>query len=173
MVAARILYRLGESSVGGVERSGAAKRAAELRKQRRAFGRHDCKESAGTLEERRRRSELAAIERASSRASEEVAPLQCDLTGLGADPTEFRSGEVCLFEVVTDDLVLPRQLHAGSRFKPESEPQMEIGAELLRHGSIGDVSDEHMVEPEAVVGLVEGAVRPNQLLSRQGKEDAA
>ena len=138
-----------------------------------AFGGLDRKEPARALEERRRRRELAAIERASSRASEQVTSFQSGGAGLGADPTELRAGEVCLLEVVSDDLLLPGQLRAGLRFDPGSEPRVEIGAELLRHGCIRDVSDQDVVEAEAVVALVERPVRPEQLLARQGEEDAA
>ena len=75
--------------------------------------------------------------------------------------------------MVADDLLLPAELRAGLRFEPGSEPRVEIGAELLRHGCVGDVSDQHVVEAEAVVALVERSVRSEQLLSRQGEEDAA
>ena len=77
----RILYRLGESCVGGVERSGAAKRPAEVREQAARSAGSTVEEPARALEERGRRRELAAIERTSSRASEQLASLQGDRRG--------------------------------------------------------------------------------------------
>ena len=50
---------------------------------------------------------------------------------------------------------------------------MELGAKLLRHRCIGDVTDQHMAEAEAVVTLVERPVGPKQLLAREGEQDAA
>src|SRR5215210_7950867 len=102
-----------------------------------------------------------------------MAAFQCGSAGVDAGLTELCSSEVRLLEVVADELVLARQLSAGPRLEPGSEPQMEIGAQILRHRRVGDVADEHMVEAEAVVALEEGAVRSKQLLARQSEEDAA
>ena len=50
---------------------------------------------------------------------------------------------------------------------------MELRAKLLRHRRVRDVPDQHVVEAEAVVAVVERAVGPEQLLPRQREEDAA
>ena len=68
----RVLDRLGKGGVGGLERAGAAKRPAEVGEDDVRLGGLDRKEPACALELRRRRRELAAIERASTGASEEV-----------------------------------------------------------------------------------------------------
>ena len=145
--------RLGESCVGGVERSGPAKRPAEVREQRRAFRWLDREKPARSVEERGRRRKLVAIEHASPRASEELAAFESDGARVGVNATERRAVEVRLLEVVPHDLLRTSDLLPGVRFEPGSEPRMEIGAELFRHGCIRDVSDEHVVEAEAVVAL--------------------
>ena len=92
VMAPGVLDRLGESCVGGLERSGAAKRPAELGEQRRAFGGLDREEPARTLEERCRRRELVAIERASSRASEQATSFQGDRASVGVQPDRAPRG---------------------------------------------------------------------------------
>ena len=172
VVPPRVLDRFCKGGVGGLERAGAAKRPAEVGERRRAFGGLDRKEPACALELRRRGCELAAIERASTGASQEVTSFQSVRASLGAEPTELDADEVCPLVVVSDDLLLSGRLR-GLRLEPRGEPRVEVGAKLLGHGCIGDVSDQDMVEAEAVVALVQRPVRPQQLLARQGEEDAA
>jgi hypothetical protein len=102
-----------------------------------------------------------------------VASLQRDRTGFGVDATELHAVQVRLLEVVPDDLTLPGVPPACVRFEPGGEPRMKSGPELLRKGSICDVSDEHMVEAKGVVALEERAVGSKKFLSCEGEEDAA
>ena len=47
---------------------------------------------------------------------------------------------------------------SASPLEPGGEARMELGARLLRQRGVGDVPDQHVVEPEAVVARVERAV---------------
>ena len=133
----------------------------------------DGEEPGRPVEKRRGRPTLVAIERAPSCAREHRTAFQRDRTGLVRDPSELRTRDVCLLEVVSDELVVARHLLVTTRLEPRREARVEVGAKLLRHRRIGDVPDEHVVEPEAVVALVERAVGAEQLLPREGEQRAA
>ena len=170
-VVPRSVDRLEEGCVRGLERSRAAERNAELAEQRCACGGLHRNEPARSLEEGRSRCELASIERTSSRASEQATSSRSGGDRLGARSTELRTGEVRLLEVVTGDLLLPGQVRTGLRLQPGSEPLVEVGTELLRHGRVRDVADQDVVEAKAVVGA--RSVRVEQLLAREREEGAA
>ena len=112
-VARRMVDRLGESRVGGVERSGAAKRPAEVGEQPGALGGLDREQPACPLEERlppprtrRDRARVVLLVRAVDLLSERRRALRRRRDR--ALPVEVR-----LLEVVADDLLLPGQLRAG------------------------------------------------------------
>ena len=170
VVPPRVLDRFCKGGVGGLERAGAAKRPAEVGERRRAFGGLDRKEPACALELRRRGCELAAIERASTGPSQEVTSFQSVRASLGAEPTELDADEVCPLVVVSDDLLLSGRLR-GLRLEPRGE-RVKVGAKLLGHGCIGDVSDQDMVEAEAVVAPYRDRSGRSSF-ARQGEEDAA
>ena len=106
----RIVDRLDQHLVGGIERPGATERPAEVREQRRTLRRVDGKEPGRPVEKRRGRPTLVAIERAPSRAREHRTAFQRDRTGLVRDPPELRTRDVCLLEVVSDELLVARHL---------------------------------------------------------------
>ena len=103
-----VLDRLGERRVGGVERSGAAERPAEVGEQRSAFRRA---RPRGARQARSRSdAAVANSPRSSARRPARPSrrpPSQRDGAGLGVDPTELRASEVRLLEVVADDLLVP------------------------------------------------------------------
>ena len=169
----RVLDRLDEGLLCRVERARASTCASQVSEQRGALGGLDCEQPARPLQERRRRPVLVAIERAPSGPPEQPPAFQRDGAGIGIDAAELRAEKVRLLEVIPDDLLVARHRRAGMPFEPRGKARMEIRTDLLRHGCIRDVADENVVEPEAVVPLVERAVRAEQLLAREREEDAA
>ena len=92
----RIVDRLDQRLVRGVERPGAAERSAEVREQRRALCRLDRKESDARSRSDAAVATLVAIERAPSRAREQPTALQRDRTGLVHDrPSAARARYAC------------------------------------------------------------------------------
>ena len=156
----RVLDRLAEDVVGGVERARAAQRPAEVGEQRRPFGRLDREQAAGPLEERRCRAELVAIERAPSRATEERPALERDGTGVVVDATEADAGSGTPARGGSPTISsCPVSCAPARASSHDGEPRVEVGAKLLRHGRVGDVADEHVAEAEAVVALVRASDR--------------
>ena len=139
-----------------------------------------CAPAGSTARSRQARSSCAEAAANSPRSSarrparpSRWPPFRASARASALEPSELDADEVRLLEVVSDDLVLSGHLRAGLRLEPRGEPRVEIGPEFLRHGCIRDVSDQHVVETEAVVALVKRPVGPQHLLARQGEEDAA
>ena len=91
----------------------------------------------------------------------------------GVDPAELLAEPVGLFEVVADDLVVPGPIPSARARANEASSGVELAAQLLRKGGVGDVANQHMVEAKAVVAGEQGAVGAHELFPPQREQVTA